>query len=1349
MAVVAAVKAAPPSSSAGRATAKTASSASPPRSPRIPLDVLDAPTQRLYVVASLVLLQAFKLSQVVFPSSSSEPASTALLDWDGLFLGSKLLKWISFDLAFVAFVVWLSVPRFDAGWKLPMLLRLVLVASDYILFGQWKVSRRSIHIPANCSPKRLMSTVLGSVRISSVIGTDRSHLRGEYTVHILAVSTAHLDTSLLSKYCLTSSSTETIHLPLRINNTLPSKIVYSIKKPGSDETRLVMLTSADLVQASSSGGRTTSRKQIKNDSGARDDDDDDDDVDATLASWGALVPSSSASSRKEGSSASGSASSSDRRASSTENLYYIPIKEVGEIRLESVHDADGTPIKIRRHRLASALANNPLTSPLSSLASDDRIKIITCPRAGLRGPRESHICSTEAASWDLGLSVKGKQPLSVRWYSREGEVGTLTSRKIEDGIEGIVSPSEAQDNAIIPVPMNVSLTNAATRGGKTTFFLERVTDAAGNEVVFSNHQTEEGGSHSKKKSPESRGILKGMSDSRSVTVHRPPEVQFVGVCGKGEDVNLLQGKTAALNLRLTGVEAQNGAAEGWKIVVRFTSEQGHVREQEMPTTVAPVQLAVNEPGAYEIVSVKSKWCQGSVLVPSSCTVVSQPLPSLTTSFKPVHDVCNLEVGSIATLHMTGKAPFTIHYELVSAAAPHRPTRMRHRILHARDELRLEPPGPGEWEYRFLRVADANYPDGIDLANDDPTYRTKQKIDPISDAAWVNPRERKIVHSCEGESLEVQVDLKGTAPWEIEYSLVGQGTKKVGAIKTQRYAFEVAVPSSVAKRGGQFAISLESVKDANGCRRTLNTDDLIVDVRRTKPTARFHGAEGARSITIRDNENARIPLRLTGEGPWTVTYRPPSIGSTPSQPLQFKSSRPNVDLDIENPRPGTYELLGVRDSYCPGDVSETDWSVSMIERPSLQIVEGLKGNTLVKNGSIIRRGVCENVVDSTSIRFKGKAPYKGAYTLTKGGHASEKLPRTLASIQSTADLTLFTGAAGHHTYTFTGVGDSVYSNPSERGLVAPTGGRSGVVRIEQDVWPLPSTKFTHGPKQGFCVKDKIESRGSDDLILHLEGTPPFNIEIEVKDEGHRHTKEFAIDRINSHDWPVSVPFRIDSPSPHTITVRRVVDAHGCERMLPGLADASVTLSVAEIASITPVLPTIDACVGETLDYIVQGAPPFTVKYEFEGKAHSAALAMSKFSRLASAPGTFKIISVGHENDQCRSNDVDLYKKIHPIPTASVSEGDSIVVDIREGDQTEIVFSFTGTPPFSFTYSRRRPQDRSKDKTVLETHTVVGITEHKYSILTRQEGTWSVSYIADRYCSWPLAAKAGSSDAIVKA
>lgn len=58
---------------------------------------------------------------------------------------------------------------------------------------------------------------------------------------------------------------------------------------------------------------------------------------------------------------------------------------------------------------------------------------------------------------------------------------------------------------------------------------------------------------------------------------------------------------------------------------------------------------------------------------------------------------------------------------------------------------------------------------------------------------------------------------------------------------------------------------ESVKDGNGCRRSLSAArDLEVEVRRTRPTARFGGMGGTRSVAIRDNDSAKIPLRLMGE-----------------------------------------------------------------------------------------------------------------------------------------------------------------------------------------------------------------------------------------------------------------------------------------------------------------------------------------------------------------------------------------------------------------------------------------------------------------------------------------------------
>lgn len=124
------------------------------------------------------------------------------------------------------------------------------------------------------------------------------------------------------------------------------------------------------------------------------------------------------------------------------------------------------------------------------------------------------------------------------------------------------------------------------------------------------------------------------------------------------------------------------------------------------------------------------------------------------------------------------------------------------------------------------------------------------------------------------------------------------------------------------------------------------------------------------------------------------------------------------------------------------------------------------------------------------------------------------------------------------------------------------------------------------------------------------------------------------------------------STHSITLRRVKDAHGCETLIDSSAvgpassaagglRSRVTIPVAEIATITPVSPQVDHCVGDALDFIVQGAPPFTVKYEFEGKQHAVPLTSGKFQRLAASPGTFKIVSVGHGEDQCRSNQVDMY------------------------------------------------------------------------------------------------------------
>lgn len=132
----------------------------PPR-PRISEAVVDAPTQRSYLAALCVLVQAYKLSEAFWPTQGSLP-----LQLDDLALNWRLWKWIAIDLVFVAFVAFLRVPRLTWGWKARWLLRLALCGIDYALFGRWTVSPLDFTILLPRSQLTLTSHVDSSPHLS-------------------------------------------------------------------------------------------------------------------------------------------------------------------------------------------------------------------------------------------------------------------------------------------------------------------------------------------------------------------------------------------------------------------------------------------------------------------------------------------------------------------------------------------------------------------------------------------------------------------------------------------------------------------------------------------------------------------------------------------------------------------------------------------------------------------------------------------------------------------------------------------------------------------------------------------------------------------------------------------------------------------------------------------------------------------------------------------------------------------------------------------------------------------------------------------------------------------------------
>lgn len=190
-----------------------------------------------------------------------------------------------------------------------------------------------------------------------------------------------------------------------------------------------------------------------------------------------------------------------------------------------------------------------------------------------------------------------------------------------------------------------------------------------------------------------------------------------------------------------------------------------------------------------------------------------------------------------------------------------------------------------------------------------------------------------------------------------------------------------------------------------------------------------------------------------------------------------------------------------------------------------------------------------------------------------------------------------------------------------------------------------------------------------------------------------------------------------------------------------------------------------------------------RYEWSGKKHKVSSSASRFSRYAEERGLFSITSVALKDNQvrvklllrlisgvkelnlrlqCKREITDLVRRIHPLPSVKIDDG---IANLREGDEPA-AFSvhFSGTPPFSFTYTRS--EIKSGKSKVVETQvrflscrarrrflyfpahtslvlntesssnqTITDINDSTYTITSSLPGDYQVISISDKYCRYP--------------
>ncbi|OAV99399.1 hypothetical protein, variant [Puccinia triticina 1-1 BBBD Race 1] len=1323
------------------------------RPPLITPTFCDLPTQRLYVVSSFILIQAYKLIQfldVIWSGSINERRRL----W---------VYWSFIDAFLIGFLIpFLRIPRLRYNIIQRSLIISSLVFVNWLFVGNWHLQFGFLWAILPRSIKNLFNYQTAimeyKVRLNDVISPS-SHILGKHTIHILPHSTAKLNPSSQC-FCLSAAVRSAfVSIPILFNNSIPHLLQYSVMNFTTGEKSLRNVTHAQLQPLT---------KQ-KNPQKSLEDWLEDEEGDLPLNNDNQAQSNQNSRSRPQQ-----SISSGELKLSPTQHLYNLDINNIGVIRLERVLDKENMDIRIARTE--ALVVECPRASFAIDPAASSEKKFTPWPSA--TGSKEDHKCIGDTENF--GLVVKGLAPLSLTYQQivngqrKLVKLEGITSGEFFTPLTSIDTSTLAEKLSIsnrpeytwaeshsIEIPLNVSLTTP----GQHTYQLDSLKDACGHRFDFE-----------KVREASSMFARQEYIDSKSVKVHSRGQISFID-CGNTDDepLRLLQGKSVSLRM---AIQQQSDMPDPpWKVGISYQPSKSSTLSGTKPPSAWMKELTFNdreqtfsarEAGVYEIVSLQGKYCQGDMLVPSICSVIEQPTPTIDLNFTSITDKCSGEIGLQANFLLTGKPPFKLHY-LISQVGRQPQAKVK-VVQHSRDELLIQPDSPGQFEYSFIRLDDQYY-QGVEIVG----KTIKQTVHPLAHARFVRGGKDENIWSCSGESVEAHIELRGAPPYSVAYQILGEEPKVIGGISTSYATLDIAIPQRYIKKGGSFIVTLISITDGNGCLRNLTVSDLNIEVHRTKPTLKFYGSENERKIVAREGDMVGFPMRLTGNGPWTIEY----IHNDSNRPITKVVHGSNDDLLVD--RAGKYTLTSVHDRHCPGTVENPTFYLEWIPKPSLMISPHNSGDLI--RGVWIKPAVCEMSDDSIELSLEGTPPFSVNYSVLRKplgrGEKAVQQSKTIQILKASGTLPMQTLEPGQYVYTIHSLNDHIYNTPSSSGLLNSQ--RSGDIQLQQEVLASPQGLLNILPRTTYCVEESLSAQANKGVKIELTGKAPFQVEIEVKNQATQISENFKL-QLESKSSLLDLPYKFSSASPHSIKIKSLEDSSKCKSIAPSIGTLSdsfkqndsrspVTIEVAEIASIKPINNKPYYCVGENLEFLLKGSPPWLIKYEFNGhqsKINVNSQSQSKFSRLAQEPGLFKLLEIsssssassiasgGHNshNDICNSR-LNFERAIKPLPVVKISSGRYFIEDIREGDQSEITFTFEGTPPFAFTYVRtvsddsgssasssKKSNENAKIKKsggsgerILESKTITDIYEYSYSIFTKQEGTWSVTFIQDAFCSFP--------------
>ena len=221
-----------------------------------------------------------------------------------------------------------------------------------------------------------------------------------------------------------------------------------------------------------------------------------------------------------------------------------------------------------------------------------------------------------------------------------------------------------------------------------------------------------------------------------------------------------------------------------------------------PTTIVdiytnPYNLTASLPGTYEIIALSGSNCEGTVFT-GSATVTINPAPESTILTGDTY----LCAGTSATIQvgLTGTAPWSLTY----TADSQNPVTYTN-IATSPFSFSVFNSGT----YRVVALSDSN-------CNGNAFYGTSVVTEhPLPESNFISGNPTIFPN----DSALIAIDLKGTAPWSLTYTIDGANTTTVSNIDSSPYTFYVQQP-------GVYEVI--SLSDAF-CNGTILTGSSIVSI----------------------------------------------------------------------------------------------------------------------------------------------------------------------------------------------------------------------------------------------------------------------------------------------------------------------------------------------------------------------------------------------------------------------------------------------------------------------------------------------------------------------------------------